>query len=85
MMDWYGGSTASWIVMSIGMIVFWAALIALVVWLVRSLGGHRSDAVAAGPYMAPVGQNDPTTLLKRRYAGGEIERAEYDQKLKDLR
>ena len=36
-MDWDGGW---WILMAIGMVLFWGLVIFGVVWLVRSLGSH---------------------------------------------
>jgi len=56
------------------MVLFWAGLIALVVWLVRVLfppAGQRW-------LQPPGGDQDPARILDRRYARGEISREEYD-------
>jgi len=60
-----------------GMGIFWILLVvvlALVLWkaLCRpDAGSHR--------------QESPEEILKRRYAGGEIEHEEYARRLQDLR
>jgi len=55
-----------WIVMMLGMIVFWGAIIALVVWLVRGGAASRSDP--------------PQEILRRRLADGSISVEEYEQR-----
>ncbi len=61
MMDWgnNGWGAGDWVAMSAMMIVFWGAVIALVVWMVRSSRSqtpeHRAD-----------------DLLAERFARGEI-------------
>jgi putative membrane protein len=86
MMDWYGGGTAGWIVMSLSMVAFWGIAIGLVVWLVRSIGSDRREEhmVLTQPFVPVVSHDGAADVLKRRYASGEIERNEYQQKLKDL-
>ena len=58
-------------------LAFWLGLFLLVFWLLGNLasGRNRHD------------QQDSTAIdiLKRRYAAGEIERNEFEQKLQDLR
>lgn len=62
-MDWGGG----WgIVMIVGMVLFWALLIAAVVWIVREL--------VSGPRG---GGEDPLRLLDRRLADGTISPEDY--------
>ena len=65
---WGGG-------MGLGMVLFWGALIAVIVLVVRSLG---NDAVARG------GDKTPLQILKERYARGEIGKDEFEQKQRDL-
>jgi putative membrane protein len=58
--------------------IFWLLLIAGVAWLVATLvasRGRASNATAASA----------TDIVKERYARGEIDRTEYEQKLQDLR
>jgi putative membrane protein len=52
------------------MIVFWAAVIWLIVWLVR-----RNQCGA---------RNNASDILKERYAKGEITKKEFDQMKRDL-
>lgn len=63
---------------ALGMILFWTIVIALVILLVRWLGGARGDAAT--------GRDRPTALeiLNARYAKGEIDRDEYGQRKHDL-
>jgi uncharacterized membrane protein len=52
--------------MMLGMIVFWGAVIALVVWALRSGIGQRRD--------------DPLEILERHLADGSIGVEEYTQR-----
>ncbi len=67
----YMGSMGWW------MVLWWAAGIIVLVLLVRL-------ATGAGGF-SPRGDETPEQILKRRYARGEIERDEYERRLKDLR
>ena len=53
------------------MVLFWGALIVLVVWAVRAGAGQRNTPV--GPTITPL------ELAQRRYAMGEISREEFEQ------
>jgi putative membrane protein len=86
--DGYWGHGAGWEgwVMLMFMIVFVAAIVVAVVFLVRYLGQQSSGSptvAAASPAQVSVPES-PKDILKRRYAAGEIEREEYLQKLGDL-
>ena len=73
----YGG-WGGW-VMLILTLIFVVAVIVGVIFLARGLGaGGQSPASGLGS------GESPRDILKRRYAAGEIEREEYQQKLKDL-
>ena len=65
MMGWFGGG--------IIMIVFWILLIALIVWLVREIGGRDSRP-----------RSQALEILKERYVKGEISKEEFESKKKDL-
>lgn len=69
-MDWDGGW---WIVMALGMFVFWGLVIFGIVWLVREVGSHRAhhDHLAA---------SDPLAILDRRLAEGSLSPEEYRQR-----
>jgi putative membrane protein len=59
--------------MGIGMLLFWGLLIAAIVILIRRSLGARG-----------CGEKSALDLLKERYARGEIERDEFEQKKRDL-
>ena len=69
---WTGGG-------AISMIIFWALLIGGVVVLVKWI----ADSGAAG-YRLPRSEESAQEILKRRYAAGEITKAEFDQARTDI-
>jgi putative membrane protein len=78
MNGWGGMGGGGWLVVLLLIVV--AALIVGVVFLVRGLGGGVTD----GGMPQAGARESPQDVLKRRYAAGEIEREEYEQKLRDL-
>ena len=70
MMGWAGG---------LGMLLFWALVIAGVVWLVRSTSQGREHPVDKGPASEP-----PMDIIKRRYASGEITKEQFDEMKRNL-
>lgn len=81
--DWGWHSAWGWGHMMFGgltMIVFWGAIIVLVVVLVRWLavvGPAGSGASSAQP-------RTPLEILQERFAKGEIDKKEYDERKKTL-
>ncbi|HZD80357.1 MAG TPA: SHOCT domain-containing protein, partial [Actinomycetota bacterium] len=74
---WYGwgsGSWVGWLLMTLVMIVFWGGLIVLVAWAVRSLGR------GAAPHRGDVPGDEAMRLLEQRFAKGEIDRDEFDER-----
>jgi putative membrane protein len=68
--DWDGG----WgVLMVVGMVLFWALIIAGVVWLVRELSSQKRPQ-AAGP------DDDPLRMLDRRLAEGKISPDDYRER-----
>ncbi|MEJ2725128.1 MAG: SHOCT domain-containing protein [Deltaproteobacteria bacterium] len=69
---WFGG---------IFMIVFWVLIIVAVVflirWLVQSTKGHSSQGWTGS-------SNRALDILKERYARGEINKEEFEEKKRDL-
>jgi putative membrane protein len=67
------------------MLVFWVAIIALAIWLLSNLFPQTTDT---SPIPFATQHNDspesPLDILKRRYARGEISKAEYEQMRHDL-
>ena len=74
-MWWYHGGWGwgGWLVMSVGMIAFWA----LVIWAVIALA--RSAASAS-----PTAPRTPQEILAERLATGEIDEDEYRRRLEAL-
>ena len=68
MMDWgnNGWGAGDWVAMSAMLIVFWSAVVALVVWAVRS--NRRPDHGLA---------DRADTLLAERFARGDIDGEEF--------
>ena len=75
---WYWHQGMGWWMVfgGIWMLLFWGAIIGLVVWGISTLTGRRGSGAAA-----------PRTSLdiaKERYARGEISKEEFEQIKKDL-
>ena len=78
--DW-GWGWGGWLLMTLVMIVFWAAVITAVVTAVRYLASSRR----LGPSPGISGPTRAEDLLAERYARGEIDDDEYRQRLTLLR
>lgn len=90
MMDGFGGGfgAGTGAIGGILMMVFWVAVIVgivlLITWLVRQTqGGGAAGPPVAGPPVAGPGDT-PLEILKKRYARGEIDKAEFEEKKRDL-
>ena len=57
------------------MLLFWAAIIIFIVWTVKEIGGKNNERHNS---------NSALDILKERYAKGEINKEEFEQKKKDL-
>jgi len=69
------------------MILFWVLIVAGAVWLLGRLfpGGVSHPANSTAPkWTPPASPETPLDILKRRYASGEIAKAEYDQMRQDI-
>ncbi len=78
MMSGWGGGRVGW-TMYLGMIVFWVGVAALVIWGIRGMvGAGQVHVVPQAP------QESAVDVLKRRYAAGEIDVAEFEHKKRDL-
>jgi len=70
------------------MLVFWVGVIVLAIWLVGTLfprvtsGTSLRQPPTGGQYTPPT--ESPLDILKKRYARGEITKAEYEEMLQDL-
>jgi len=84
MMNWHDGwgymhgfGGFGWLIM----IVFWVLVITAIVIIVRWVTSSPAR-FQSGPYVNK--ENKAMTILDERYARGEIDREEYEQKRKDL-
>jgi len=67
----FGGMWFSWL--------FWIVLFALIIWLIVNMSNRsqkNSDSDSA--------KETPLDILKKRYATGEIDKKEFEEKKKDL-
>lgn len=71
--DWGAGW---WILMMLGMILFWGLVILGVIWIVRELAGPREHGAESAR---------PLDVLDRRLASGEISPEEYEERRRILR
>jgi putative membrane protein len=81
MMYWYGSGMSGWgyAVMTIGLVLFWGAVIFVIVALVRYLSRTGQQTAAPSEPQAP------EQLLATRFARGEIDENEYQRRLTTLR
>lgn len=88
MMYWYDHNVSGWgwFAMSVGMILFWAVVIAAGVALFRSFG-RRGEQPPADRSRAGSHPQSPTPeqILAERFARGEIDEDEYQRRLSTLR
>lgn len=69
---WGWGVGWWWLVMPIGMIIFWGGVIALIVWAIRQFSEGRG------------GGGNAIDIARDRYARGDISREEFEQIRRDL-
>ena len=83
MHNWYspwhqGASWEAWLMFAL-MIIIVVAVVVAVIYFLRAASATRTAGTARG-----ASSESPRDILKRRYAAGEIDRDEYQQRLKDL-
>jgi putative membrane protein len=77
---WHGMMRGPFFLGGILMILFWVAVIALVVWLVVRLVRSTSNRPAQSPPQPQIPQADPVLeTLRRRLAEGAITPQEFDE------
>lgn len=64
----------------LGMLTFWALLVGLVIWGIRSFTGRDENSAPQSSGIRPT----PMEILQGRYASGEISRDEYETIRHDL-
>jgi putative membrane protein len=78
MMDWnQGWSTGDWVAMFVMMAVFWGAVIAVVVWAVRSLRSARTAGTSRPTDRTSEPDNRAEQILGERFARGELTAEEF--------
>jgi putative membrane protein len=75
MWGWQGWSWWGWLGMSFGMLAFWGLVIWGIVAIFRGWGGSSTRRE----------RPDPEQILAERFAAGEIDEDEYQQRLRTLR
>ena len=79
-MRWHDGgwSSGAWIAMAFMMVVFWGAVVTAIVFAVRAMRNP-----SAGPTHSI--RDDPERILDERFARGEIDADDYQQRRELLR
>jgi putative membrane protein len=75
----FDGAMGGWNIFGgIMMFVFWAVIIALIVWGIKKLSENNSESKIED-------RRDPIGIAKERYAKGELAKTQFDQIKNDLR
>lgn len=75
--NYYGNMFGGGFGGGIMMIIFWVAIILLIVWIVREVSGRNN-------YDNTRHEKSALEILEKRYANGEIDKKEFEEKKKDL-
>jgi putative membrane protein len=80
MYGWYnqGSGGGWWVLMMIGMVVFWTIFVIGIVYLVRHYGPRRGEAPSTSSTTSAI------AILKERFARGELTEEEYTRRRKLL-
>jgi putative membrane protein len=79
---WPGIMGGGWLGFGLGwiiMIIFWALIIWLIIFLVRKISGHGGCSCANHKH-----KDSTLEILKERYAKGDIDKQEFEEKRKTL-
>ncbi len=81
--DMMGGGWLGGLVMLFFGLLVLAGLVLIVVWAIRALSSHSSSAT--GP-VSPggAGHDEALAIAKKRFAGGEITKEQYDEIMRVL-
>ena len=77
---WFWGDGMGWWMVfgGIWIVLFWGAIIVLVVWGIKKIVGRGGSGSGAA------GQPTPLDIARDRYAKGDITREQFEQMKKDL-
>ena len=75
--NYYGNMFSLGLGGGIMMIIFWAAIILFIVWIVKEVSGRNNSN-------KPRHGKSALEILEERYAKGEIDKKEFEEKKKDL-
>jgi putative membrane protein len=76
----FGGAGAVYLV------IFWIVIMAVGIWLLSNLFPRSAGNTPSDPASSQGASSDsPQEILERRYASGEITKAEFDEIRRDLR
>ena len=78
MMWGFDGFGMGWGAMGIGMLLFWGLIIAAIAILARGFGGRPAGNEPR------LSEKKPLDILGERYARGEINKSEFEEKRRDL-
>jgi len=75
--NYYGNMFSLGLGGGIMMIIFWAAIILFIVWIVKEVSGRNNSN-------KPRHGKSALEILEERYAKGEMDKKEFEEKKKDL-
>lgn len=78
-----GGGWIAGLVMSFFGLLVIIGIVLIVVWIVRSSSGHH-QASGGSASQASAAHDEAVAIAKRRYANGEIDRAQYEEIMRGL-
>lgn len=79
----WGGGWLGWVFGPLMMILVIGGIIAAIVFLARSMGGHAHPAHGSLAH-GPLFRSGPLDILKERFARGEIDKEEYEDRRRVL-
>ena len=82
---WNGFGGAGWLIGGLMMLLFWAAVIALVIWAVRAFGRNQTGRTEQPTLPQARTDDRAVQIVQERYARGEITKEQYEEIRQSLR